>query len=121
MKAYIKQEKGFGLMSLPFYPRLIIVIIIALLIVPLLTYAFPIAKYIVLVLVSFWIYELVARSLGGTGFMTILITGILIYFLVYKYLFLTATAAMFYLFISLGLFSTLIFGGASVLHKRPKQ
>ena len=61
----------------------------------------PIIKYVIMAILVFFIYENVSKALGK-GVLTIIITGVLAYFIIYKYLYLSASMMMFYIFLMFG-------------------
>lgn len=96
--------------------KMLIIVVIAVLIVPSIMFVFPIARYVIAILIAFFLFELVAKALGNNIF-TYLISLVLIYFLVWKYLFLSASLMMMYLFLGAGFFSVLIWGTARFSNK----
>ena len=89
--------------------KIIIITLLVILIVPLLMYAFPIAKYVMIAIIIFFIFDIVVRSFGNSV-LTYLVTLVLLYFLVYKYLYLTTGALIFYFFLSAGVMSIFVWG-----------
>jgi len=113
-------EKGSVLAlfkTVPMIAKIAIVTIIAVLIVPGAMAVFPIAKYVIMALLIFFIYELVLRALGK-GILTFVVTGMLAYFIVYKYLYLSASLMMFYIFLGFGLVSVFFWGTSTLSRKK---
>jgi chromate transport protein ChrA len=107
----IKNNKGlFGF----FKPqslviKIILVIILSVIIVPSLMAIFPIVKYVMIAVICFFIFEIVQRSFGK-NILTYLVTALILYFVVFKYLFLTTTLIIFYFFLATGVLSVFIWG-----------
>jgi hypothetical protein len=89
--------------------KIILITIAVILIVPLLMYSFPIAKYVMIIIIIFFIFDIVVRSFGN-NVLSYLVTAVLLYFLVYKYLFLTTSVLIFYFFLSAGIMSVFVWG-----------
>jgi hypothetical protein len=113
-------EKGNLFGAIPLLMKILIVSVFAILIVPGAMAIFPWVKYIIMGLIIFFIYENAAQAFGEKNILTFIVTGILAYFLVYKYLYLTSAIMMAYLFLGFGLVSV-FFWGTSTLSKKGKM
>lgn len=87
--------------------------VMAVLVVPIVMAAFPLARYIIAFIICFFIYETVENAIGNSV-ITYIITLVLIYFLVWKYIYLTSSLMMVYLFLGFGLMSVLTWGTAKL-------
>lgn len=110
-------NKGF-LGALPLIVKILIVSVVVIAIVPSAMAFFPWVRYIIMGLIVFFIYENVAQAFGEKHILTLIITGVLTYFLVYKYLYLTSTIMMAYLFLGFGLVSVFFWGTSTVSQRR---
>ncbi|MFH0905963.1 MAG: hypothetical protein V1824_01335 [archaeon] len=90
-------------------PKILLVLLLVMLSLPLMMMSFPIVKYVVAVIIGFFIYELVVGSLGE-GVLSYLITGVLLYFIVFKYLLFSASLMMIYVLLTVGGTSVIIWG-----------
>jgi hypothetical protein len=107
-----KKEKAFifGLLKTSSLTlKILIITVLSLLIVPSLMYVFPIVKYVMIAIIIFFIYELVAKSFGNT-LISFLFTGLICYFFVYRYLFLSSVLIVFYFFLGAGIMSVIVWG-----------
>ena len=112
-------EKGGGLglfSAMPLITKIVIVIVIAVLIVPGAMALSPIVKYVIMAILVFFIYDNVAKALGK-GVLTIILTGVLSYFIIYKYLYLSASMMMFYVFLMFGVTSVFVWGTSTLSRK----
>ena len=101
-------------------PLLIFALILAalVLIVPAIMYVVPEAFLIMQIVLIFAIWNAV-RGFIGDGYLTLLITGVLVWFLVIKHPILSATFYMvFFIFLGLNIFGTVMWTAQSFL--RPK-
>ncbi|HLD58564.1 MAG TPA: hypothetical protein VI977_02900 [archaeon] len=101
--------------------NLIIIIIVALLAITILPalvmMAFPLADIIMRLILVFLIFSTVRGYLGSNIF-SLIISGILIYFLVIKYAYVTASLyILFYFLLVFNVFSIIIFGVGMGLRK----
>jgi len=110
-KAQMNLFSGF-----PLILKILIVILIAVLVVPGAMALSPIVKYVIMAILVFFIYENVAKALGK-GVLTIIITGVLAYFIIYKYLYLSASLMMFYIFLMFGVTSVFVWGTSTLSRK----
>jgi len=110
-KAQMSLFSGF-----PLILKILIVILIAVLVVPGAMALSPIVKYVIMAILVFFIYENVAKALGK-GVLTIIITGVLAYFIIYKYLYLSASLMMFYIFLMFGVTSVFVWGTSTLSRK----
>lgn len=115
----MNSNKGF-FGGIPLIAKILVVSVIAILIVPGAMAIFPWVKYVIMGLIVFFIYENAAQAFGEKNILTFIVTGILAYFLVYKYLFLTSAIMMAYLFLGFGLVSV-FFWGTSTLSRKGKK
>jgi len=84
---------------------------------PLIMILFPQADLIMRIILVFLIFTTV-RGYLGDGVLTLLISGVLIYFLVVKWAYLTASLYMvFYVFLSFSVFSMLLWGLNSIVRR----
>jgi len=110
-KAQMNLFSGF-----PLILKILIVILIAVLVVPGAMALSPIVKYVIMAILVFFIYENVAKALGK-GVLTIILTGVLAYFIIYKYLYLSASLMMFYIFLMFGVTSVFVWGTSTLSRK----
>jgi len=103
--------------GVPLLAKILIVTVLAVLIVPGAMIAFPIVKYVIMAILVFFIYENTSQAIGN-NVLTFIITGVLSYFLIYKYLYLTASLMMFYLFLGFGLVSVFFWGTSTLSRKK---
>jgi|GEM_PF-1432142 len=110
----ISGEKGFlfGMLRVnSLILKIILILLIAILIVPSIMLVFPVARYIVGAIIGFFVFELIAKAFGN-NVLTYIISAVIIYFLVFKYIFVSASLMMIYIFLGAGFFSVLIWGTA---------
>ncbi|MCK9292661.1 MAG: hypothetical protein WCY27_00520 [archaeon] len=108
----------FGVFKgVPLIAKILIVTVLAVLVVPGAMIAFPIVKYVIMAILVFFIYENTSQAIGN-NVLTFIITGVLSYFLIYKYLYLTASLMMFYLFLGFGLVSVFFWGTSTLSRKK---
>ncbi len=88
---------------------ILIAIPLVLILPPLLMELIPEAKILFQIISIFMIYMLV-RGYMGDGPLTIIISAMLIYFLVFKWFFFFSVAFMFQLLLSIQVFSVIIWG-----------
>ena len=88
---------------------LLIAFAVVLLLPPLLITVFPPAKYLFALIMIFVIYSTV-RGYLGDGILTLLISGILVYFLVFKYLLITSSLWVFQILLAVGFGSVIMWG-----------
>ncbi|MFH1752516.1 MAG: hypothetical protein ABH821_06300 [archaeon] len=102
-KSFTGNEKG----------NLIIIILMGFLAVmllpPIAMTIFPPAKWLFAIIIVFVIYSMV-RTYIGSPFLSIAITGVLVYFLVWKYLMFTSSIFVMQLLLGVGFGSALIWG-----------
>lgn len=91
--------------------KILIVILLVVLIIPILTYAFPILKYILMIIIGFVIFGMVAEAFGN-NIITFIVVGILLYFLLIKYFYLSTSLFLLYFFLTYGFMSVIIWGTA---------
>ncbi|MBU1120368.1 MAG: hypothetical protein ABIE23_03945 [archaeon] len=104
-------EKGIHLIFI------ILGLFLILAILPTITmWLFPQARIILQIILIFLLYSMV-RSYLGSGILTIIISGILIYILVFKYPEFTAGAYILYVAATLMVSSVIIWGAAMFLRK----
>ncbi|MFH1255681.1 MAG: hypothetical protein V1494_00140 [Candidatus Diapherotrites archaeon] len=104
----------FGFIAIP--PILLLIlagIVLLLLLPPAVLYIFPQAKLLFQVIMIFSVYMLV-RGYLGSGMLTIIITAVLIWFLVFKYPEVTASLYVFWMLVMFGGVSVLIWGIGTV-------
>jgi len=93
--------------------NVVILIVIGLLVVailpPIIFYAFPPAA-LVFQLISIFIIYATVRGYLGPGVLTIAISAILIYYLVFKYFYLYSALFMFQLLLGMGFLSVIVWG-----------
>jgi len=107
-------KKGFlGFLASSLIVKILIVTILAILVIPILMLVSPIIRWVMIVIIVFFIYDIVSKAFGN-NILTFLFTGVLLYFLVYKYLYLTTMAVIFYFILSIGLMSVFVWGTKSV-------
>jgi len=99
----MKEQKGNVLIFI------IIGILIILILPPIIMHVFPMAGLVFQVMMIFIIYSTV-RGYMGEGPLTIIISGILIYFLVFKYRDITASLWVFQLLLGIQFISVLVWG-----------
>jgi hypothetical protein len=109
-------NKGF-IGGLPLIIKILLVSVVVILIVPGAMVIFPWVKYVIMAIIVFFIYENSAQAFGEKNILTFIVTGILAYFLVYKYLFLTSAIMMAYLFLGFGLVSVFFWGTSTISRK----
>lgn len=109
MKLNIRSSKGFSFNNLGLIAKILFIFIAIILLVPLIIYYYPIAKYIIMVIIAFFIFEIVARALGN-NILTYVVTGVLLYFIIYKYFYLSTSVFLLYLLLSVGFTSVVIWG-----------
>jgi hypothetical protein len=114
-------NKGGVFGAVPLLVKILIVSVVAILIVPGFMVIFPWVKYIIMALIVFFIYENASQAFGEKNILTFIVTGILAYFLVYKYLFLTSAIMMGYLFLGFGLVSVFFWGTSTISRKGGKK
>ncbi len=97
---------------------IIIIALVAIIVLPALVMAaFPLADIIMRLVLVFLIFSTV-RSYLGSNIFTILLSGILIYFLVIKYAYVTATLyVLLFFLLAFNVFSIVIFGIGMGLRK----
>lgn len=83
-------------------------------ILPVVMAVFPPVDIIVRIILVFSIFMMV-RGYLGNGVLTIIISGILIYFLVIKWWWVGATGWMAIMLVSIGLFSVILWGSQAVM------
>ncbi len=76
---------------------------------PIVLYMFPAAKYLFQLIMVFTVYAMV-RGYIGEGMITLLITGVLVYFLVFKYPLVTSSVWVFQLLLGVGFTSVVMWG-----------
>lgn len=115
-------NKGFfNFWSASLVIKILIVIAIALLILPILMTFFPVVRYVMIIIIVFFIYDIVSKAFGN-NILTYLFTGVLLYFLIYKYLYITTVAVIFYFMLSIGIMSVFVWGTKSIFgSKKPKK
>ena len=94
--------------------NIFLLIMVALFVViaipPIVMLFFPVADLIIRIILIFLIFTTI-RGYLGSGMLTIVVSGVLIYFLVIKWAYLTAAAYVaLYFLLSLLIFSIIIFG-----------
>ncbi len=99
----MKEQRGNVLIFI------IIGILIILILPPIIMHVFPMAGLVFQILMIFIIYSTV-RGYMGEGPLTIIISGILIYFLVFKYRDITASLWVFQLLLGIQFISVLVWG-----------
>jgi hypothetical protein len=117
----IRSEKGglFGMFNgMSLILKIIIVVVIAVLIIPGLMTVSPIVKYVMMAFLVFFLYEFVAKALGSNNILTFIVTGVLAYFVIYKYLYLSTSLMMMYVFLMFGLMSVFVWGTSSLSRKK---
>jgi glycogen synthase len=112
----LDNNKGF-IGALPLIVKILVISVVAILIVPGAMFIFPWVKYVIMGLIIFFIYENAAQAFGEKHILTFIVTGILAYFLVYKYLYLTSAIMMAYLFLGFGLVSVFFWGTSTISRK----
>jgi hypothetical protein len=111
----------FGFWSASLVVKILIVIALALLVMPALMALFPVVRYVMIIIIVFFIYDIVSKAFGN-NVLTYLFTGVLLYFLIYKYLYVTTIAVIFYFMLSIGIMSMFVWGTKSLFgHKKPKK
>ncbi len=109
----VNNQKGF-IGALPLIVKILIISVIAVLIVPGAMAMFPLVRYVIMGLIIFFIYENTAQAFGEKHILTFIVTGVIAYFLVYKYLYLTSAIMMAYLFLGFGLVSVFFWGTSTI-------
>lgn len=116
------KDKGFiNFWGMSLVVKILIVIAIAVLLLPLLMTFFPVVRWVMIIIIVFFIYDIVSKAFGN-NILTFLFTGVLLYFLIYKYLYVTTVAVIFYFMLSIGIMSVFVWGTKSVFGgKKPKK
>lgn len=87
--------------------------VVILLLPPIILNIFPAASILFQIIMVFVIYAMV-RGYLGDGVLTLAISGILIYFLVFKYRDITASLWVFQMLLGFGFITSLIWGSATL-------
>ncbi len=109
-KSFLANQKGNLLLII------VAVMIGVVLLLPVLMKVFPPADIIVRIILVFVILTTV-RGYLGNGIMTLIISGILIYFLVFKWAWLGASVWLFITLLSIGFFGVIVWGVGTTLRK----
>jgi hypothetical protein len=72
---------------------------------------YPIVKYIIMAIIGFVIYGMVAEAFGN-NVLTFIVVGILLYFILFKYFYISTAAFLLYFFLVYGFMSVFIWGTA---------
>ena len=88
---------------------ILIAFAIVLLLPPLIITAFPAAKYLFALIMVFVIWSTI-RGYLGDGLLTYVFTGVLIYFLVFKWLLITSSLFVFQILLGVGFGSVIMWG-----------
>jgi len=88
---------------------ILIAFAVVLLLPPLIITVFPPAKYLFALIMVFILFSTV-RGYLGDGVLTYVISGILIYFLVFKYLMVTSSLWVFQILLGVGFGSVIMWG-----------
>lgn len=110
-------NRGF-LGAIPLIVKILLISVVAILIVPGAMALFPIVRYVIMGLIVFFIYENASQAFGEKNILTFIVTGILAYFLVYKYLYLSSAIMMAYLFLGFGVMSVFFWGTSTISRQR---
>lgn len=105
---------------LPLIALIIIGFLVVLILPPIILAIFPYAKLLFQIAMIFMIYVNV-KTFIGEGPMSLIISGILIYFLVFKYTAITASLWVFQLLLGLQFFSVIIWGIATQMRPHGAQ
>ncbi len=109
----------FGRMSLIL--KIFVITAMALLLIPILMTFLPVVRYVMILIIVFFIYDIVSKAFGN-NILTYLFTGVLLYFLIFKYLYVSTIAVIFYFILSVGLMSMFVWGTKSVFGgRKPKK
>lgn len=100
-----------GLKNASLMWKILIVFLFVILLIPLITSIYPITKYIIMLIIGFIIYGMVSEAFGNS-IITFIIVGILLYFILFKYFFVSSTIFLFYFFLMYGFLSVFIWGTA---------
>ena len=93
--------------------------LILILLLPAVMYIFPPADFIIRIIVAFLIFSTVRQFLGNNA-ISLIITGVLIYLLVIKHAYISATVSfVMFVLLGFGAFSVIIWGIGTAL--RPKH
>jgi len=104
-------EKGWFLLLV-----IILVFAVVLILPPVFLHLFPQAKILFALLMIFTIWGTVRMYLGDSV-LTLIISGILAYLIVFKYLYLASSIYVFQLLLMVGFSSIVFFGVANVLSR----
>jgi len=110
-------NKGFFNLIFPFLRgrslvwKILIIILLVILVIPITVYFFPIAKYVIMIIIGFIIFGMVGQAFGN-NILTFIIVGILLYFLLVKYFYVTSAMFLIYFFLMYGFMSVIIWGTA---------
>jgi len=115
----LNDQKGFigALGAMPLLLKILIVSVVAIMIVPTAMAIFPWVRYVIMGIIVFFIYENVAQAFGEKNILTFIVTGIIGYFLVFKYLYLASAVMMAYIFLGFGLVSVFFWGTSTLSRK----
>ncbi len=100
--------------------KILVVMAIALLILPIMMRFFPVVRYVMIIIIVFFIYDIVSKAFGN-NILTYLFTGVLLYFLIVRYLYFTTVAVIFYFMLSIGVMSVFVWGTKSVFGGKKKK
>lgn len=84
--------------------------------IPLIMWLFPYANILMRIILVFLIFTIV-RGYLGDGTLTLIISAILIYFLAFKYAYITATAYVLYILMGFSFLSVIVWGIGTRMQK----
>lgn len=90
--------------------KILIVILLVIFTVPLAVSAVPILKYVIMIIIAFVVYGMVAPAFGNS-ILTFIVLGVMLYF-IFKYFYIATGAFLLYFFLIYGFTSVLIWGTA---------
>jgi len=96
-------------------PFIILGLVGLALLVPLIMWAFPYADILMRIILIFLIFTIVKGYLGD-GTLTLIISGVLIYFLAFKYAYIASTAYVLYILMGFSFLSVIVWGIGTRIH-----
>lgn len=112
----LDKQRGF-IGAMPLLLKILIVSVVAILIVPAAMAVFPWVRYVIMGIIVFFIYENASQAFGEKNILTFIVTGIIAYFLVFKYLYVASAIMMAYIFLGFGLVSVFFWGTSTISRK----
>ena len=83
--------------------------------IPIIMWLFPYANILMRIILIFLIFTIV-RGYLGDGTLTLIISGVLIYFLAFKYAYIAATAYVLYILMGFSFLSVIVWGIGTRMH-----